>query len=212
MKNNNRCLDCGIQIDDRAKRCWGCYLKWRENPKNHPSYTNGITLEKHYCLDCNKEINYKAERCSVCANEKINNPNWKNGKPHCIECGKLLSDYNAKRCVKCYSPIFKNQGKEQLGNNHPNWQGGKSFEEYGKEFDSSLKEQIRFRDHYECQNCGCSQLENGKQLDAHHKDYNKKNNILTNLIALCKSCHTKTNFNRNYWKDFYNKKLIQGVL
>ena len=78
-----------------------------------------------------------------------------------------------------------------------------SFEEYGLEFDSSLKEQVRFRDKYTCRMCGCSQLENGKQLDVHHIDYNKKNNVLDNLIALCHSCHSKTNINREHWMKFY---------
>jgi 5-methylcytosine-specific restriction endonuclease McrA len=83
--------------------------------------------------------------------------------------------------------------------NNPNWQGGLSFEEYSPEFDSSLKEQVRFRDKYKCQLCGCSQLENGKQLDVHHKDYNKRNNNINNLISLCVRCHRKTNHNRVYW-------------
>ena len=71
--------------------------------------------------------------------------------------------------------------------------------EYGPEFDSALKEQVRFRDHYKCQICGCSQLENGKQLDVHHIDYDKLNNILMNLISLCMRCHRKTNTKRNDW-------------
>lgn len=30
-----------------------------------------------------------------------NNPNWKGGLPHCIDCGKQLKYYNRKRCKKC---------------------------------------------------------------------------------------------------------------
>jgi hypothetical protein len=82
---------------------------------------------------------------------------------------------------------------------HWNWQGGKSLEEYGFEFDNNLKEQVRFRAKYKCQLCNCSQIENGKQLDVHHIDYNKKNNILNNLVALCKRCHMLTNHNRKKW-------------
>ena len=74
--------------------------------------------------------------------------------------------------------------------------------EYGVEFDSSLKEQVRFRDNYKCQICGCSQLENGKQLDVHHIDYDKKNCKISNLISLCVSCHRKTNARREYWKNY----------
>jgi len=79
------------------------------------------------------------------------------------------------------------------GEKAPNWQGGLSFEEYGKEFDNKLKEQIRFRDNYKCRKCGCSQIENGRQLDVHHIDYDKNNANCSNLISLCRSCHMKTN-------------------
>ncbi len=77
--------------------------------------------------------------------------------------------------------------------------------EYGADFDNALKEQIRFRDNYTCQICGCSQLENGRQLDCHHIDYNRKNNKWSNLIALCMKCHTKIRFNRDYWKKLIKK-------
>jgi len=76
--------------------------------------------------------------------------------------------------------------------------------EYGAGFDSNLKEKIRFRDGYKCKNCGCSQLENNKQLACHHIDYNKKNNNINNLISLCNSCHSKTNYNRKKWVRKFN--------
>ena len=87
------------------------------------------------------------------------------------------------------------------------WKGGDK--EYGAEFDSALKEQIRFRDNYKCQICGCSQLENGKQLDVHHIDYNKKNCNWNNLISLCIGCHRKTNGNRDYWENYFKNFLIK---
>jgi len=34
------------------------------------------------------------------------NPNYKKGLPHCILCGKELSDYHCKTCIKC---IIKNK-------------------------------------------------------------------------------------------------------
>jgi len=91
--------------------------------------------------------------------------------------------------------------------NNPNWNNGSSLEEYGSEFDSTLKEQVRFRDGYTCQICGCSQLENGRQLDCHHIDYDKQHNVLNNLIALCHKCHSKTNGKREYWKQYLRKKI-----
>ena len=47
-----------------------------------------------------------------------------------------------------------------------------------------------------------------KKLDCHHIDYNKKNCSLNNLITLCRSCHMKTNTNRNYWINYFNSLLL----
>ena len=40
-----------------------------------------------------------------------------------------------------------------LGKKNNNWQGGKSFEPYGIEFSKKLKEEVRKRDNYRCQQC-----------------------------------------------------------
>ena len=93
------------------------------------------------------------------------------------------------------------------GEKHYNWQGGKSFEPYGLEFNEDLKEVIRNRDRRKCQICEMTELEQGKKLSVHHIDYNKLNNDPKNLITLCKSCHMKTNFNRNYWIKFFKSEF-----
>jgi len=103
----------------------------------------------------------------------------------------------------------KNIGESQRGEKGSNWQGGKSFELYSQDWTDDLKESIRKRDNYICQECGIHQDElTGfhKLLDVHHVDYNKKNLNPRNLISLCRSCHAKTNHNREYWLDYFNKK------
>ena len=90
---------------------------------------------------------------------------------------------------------------------HHNWQGGKSFEPYSPEFNKELKEEVRKRDNYECQECHYTQKQLGYKLSVHHIDYNKKNNIISNLISLCKSCHTQTNFKREDWSKYFINKL-----
>ena len=72
-----------------------------------------------------------------------------------------------------------------------NWQGGKSFEPYGIEFNNDLKEVIRNRDRRKCQICGKTELENKEQLTVHHIDCGKQNNDPKNLISLCRKCHIK---------------------
>ncbi len=108
-----------------------------------------------------------------------------------------------------------NKGKASLltMEKHPNWKGGISFEPYGVEFDNTLKEQIRKRDNYRCQECFRHQDElytkTGKKykLNIHHIDYNKKNNSESNLISLCRSCHLQTNFQRKDWTNYFQNKL-----
>ena len=107
----------------------------------------------------------------------------------------------------------KNISKSKSGKNNPmyglvqemapNWQGGKSFEAYGLEFNEDLKEVIRNRDRRKCFICEKTELENKEKLTVHHIDYDKKNNNPNNLISLCRKCHGLTNGNRNYWENFF---------
>lgn len=93
------------------------------------------------------------------------------------------------------------------GENHYNWKGGKSFEPYGLKFDNELKNEIRKRDNFMCQECGFSEKDLGYKLDVHHIDYNKQNNNKNNLVSLCRSCHSQTNFTRANWTDYFNNKI-----
>lgn len=101
--------------------------------------------------------------------------------------------------IKCY---------QIRGSKNGNWQGGKSFEPYGLEFNAELRELIRERDNYCCRLCGIKQV--NKKLDVHHIDYNKQNNDPINLITLCRNCHSKTNSNRNKYTKVFTKLCISG--
>jgi len=94
--------------------------------------------------------------------------------------------------------------ESRSGENSNKWQGGKSFEEYGVEFDKDLKRDIRERDGFHCRNC----FDEESRLDVHHIDYEKKNASHDNLITLCISCHMKTNYNREKWTVFYKAKMV----
>ena len=93
------------------------------------------------------------------------------------------------------------------------WKGGISKELYGMEFNNQLKEQIRKRDNYRCQECFRLQSElrtksnRTYKLHIHHIDYDKKNNIDSNLISLCRPCHSQTNYDRNDWTNYYQNKV-----
>lgn len=90
---------------------------------------------------------------------------------------------------------------------HPNWQGGISFEPYGVAFNNQLKSYIRWMDNHTCQQCNIPEKELGYKLGVHHIDFNKKNNTIQNLISLCKTCHSQTNFNRQDWINYFQTKL-----
>jgi hypothetical protein len=169
---------------------------------------------KPICLECGKVlVNRYAKYCKSHSQKEDRSHNWQGGLTsiihYCIKCNKKISRnswfYGSKLCNSCSNKGKNNPAFGKMsGEQNPNWAGGKSFEEYGIGFDNHLKEQVRCRDKYKCQVCGCSQLENYRQLDVHHKDYNKKNNIISNLISLCHKCHLKTNYNRPYWTQYFN--------
>ena len=93
-----------------------------------------------------------------------------------------------------------------VGSSHPSWQGGISFEHYPAEFSKRLKRSIHLRDNFTYQNCFCEV--DKKTVTTHHVDYDKKNQVYRNLITLCRSCHSKTNFNRDYWRSLFQQVAV----
>jgi hypothetical protein len=100
------------------------------------------------------------------------------------------------------NPNWKN-GEKIMGIKNPNWRGGLSFQPYTTDWTVTLKRSIRERDKYTCSVCGYEPA-----VHVHHIDYNKKNCFPQNLITVCKSCHTKTNYNRKEWTDYFIRKML----
>lgn len=155
--------------------------------------------------------NGKRTFCSMqCAREWLGanaptgakSPNWKGGEVSrkCLFCkaeftikpNKLKRGWGKFCSVSCMA-------KSRTGEKNGRWNGGTSFEPYSPEWTPKLKEQIRKRDGHSCALC----LADGNQV--HHIDYNKKNCSADNLITLCRSCHSKTNTRRAYWKSLFSK-------
>ena len=112
--------------------------------------------------------------------------------------GEIIHPMKGKHHSEKTINILKNKcGMKK--ENHPNWQGGITNEEYGENWTEDLKKKIRKRDEWKCQICNCK----NKILDVHHIDYNKKNCDEDNLITLCHNCHCKTNFNPDRWRKYF---------
>jgi len=99
--------------------------------------------------------------------------------------------------------VRKKMSENRKKEKHWNWQGGISCEPYSIDWTETLKRAIKERDKYICQLCGATP----EILFIHHIDYDKKNCNPDNLITLCRSCHMKTNYNRNYWINYFNERM-----
>jgi len=206
MKNysysKNKYCKCGKLISNYAIRCKKCAANERtKTPEKCSRYVDGRSLKKYYCK-CGKEITYPNKGCMICSKIGKNNPFY--GKHHTEKTKKKLSKLR-----------IKSQLSE--GDKNPNWRGGTENFPYPFEFNKQLKESIRKRDNFTCQNCVMTEEEHliviGIELHVHHIDYNKQNCKKDNLITLCNSCNSRANFNRNYWLNYYQEKLLQlGVL
>jgi len=196
-------------------------MRTLEQRKKYGTYLRGKTYEEVFGEERALEIKDKMR------NAKLENPTsyWlgkkrlhMTGEKHFM-FGKTHTE-EAKEKIKM-AHLGKKESEETIrkmreicprGENHWNWNGGDK--EYGIEFNSQLKEQIRQRDGYRCQECFRHQDElydkKGKKykLLIHHVDYNKKNNNPDNLISLCRSCHLQTNYKRNDWTDYFKNKLL----
>lgn len=96
---------------------------------------------------------------------------------------------------------FRSKRGDFKGANNPNWQDGSSITSYSYEFTKTKKRKIFERDNFICQKC-LSYPNNS--LTAHHIDYDKKNADEHNLITLCRSCNSKVNINRDFWKEYFS--------
>jgi len=182
-----------------------------------------------YCLTCNKKIlryyaTIKNNKNCFCSNKchadwsskHLSGKNslwWRRIIVKCKTCNKKFyrKPYDIKRCKNDFCSLeCRNIGysKYHKGKNAHTWLGGISFEPYGIKFNNDLKEQIRKRDKYKCQECGHIQKQLKDKLNIHHIDYNKKNNIPENLISLCRSCHAQTGYERKDWIKYFKRRIV----
>lgn len=99
----------------------------------------------------------------------------------------------------------------KIGENHPSWKDGISFEPYTSEFNGKLKRQIRKRDKFICQLCGITEKQSIKRhkrvLSVNHIDFDKRNCNQNNLNTLCIRCNSMVTHDREKWTLFFKEKM-----
>lgn len=179
--------------------------------KNHPMYGKTHTKE------AKEKIRLAGLGRKMSMEQKLKVSEFHKGKILSFETkkkmslakkGRLFTEEHKKKLSAWIRPkemrlkISKSRKGKCKGNKNSSWLGGISFEPYGIDFNDKVKELVRRRDNYTCRLCGIKQVK--PKLDIHHIEYNKRNNDLDKLISLCRSCHTKTNHNREKWIKFFN--------
>jgi hypothetical protein len=193
-----------------------CQINWQKNTKweDRVGEKTAEKIRKETSLRVSGENN---PSCDPIVAEKISNSlkkylkehkriKEKNpffGKQHSEEYKKWASESRLGKVSYSDEQYKKKVENQPRGENCHLWKGGVSFEPYNESFNNKLKKKIKNRDNYTCY-CG----KQSQKLAVHHIDYDKQNSDERNLISLCYTCHSKTNFNREKWKIFF-ESLIQ---
>jgi hypothetical protein len=130
-------------------------------------------------------------------------PNWKGGKPNCVECGKKLSKRGYKRCKNCRNIPFigkipANFKLGKKGHLNFNWKGGVSSQDKLErlKFIHHTRKKVFERDNYTCQMCGAR----GGILQVDHiqewSKYIEGRFDINNCRTLCDKCHYKITFGK----------------
>jgi len=156
-----------------------------------------------------------SRKCQIAFCKGENHSAWSGGKAKriCEICKTVFetAPANVKKghgrfcSTKCMGVW---QSEHRTVEDTPGWKGGKSFEVYPPAFSQRLKKIVRGRDKHTCAICKFVWRTDEKRHHVHHIDYNKQNNGLDNLIALCVKCHRATNGNRVYWEGVLEKLML----
>jgi len=93
-----------------------------------------------------------------------------------------------------------------------NWHSGVSKVKMLRHTSKELKDKIKQRDGYRCQQCFRFETELDESLVVHHIDFDKLNDDENNLITLCNSCHSQLSFDRENWIDYFKNVMLQRGL
>lgn len=134
-------------------------------------YAKPSHVQKGWGKYCSKVCQYAGQKngqlykCFICNKDTYRTPK-----------DDLRSKSGNFFCSKSCQTIWRNS-IVHIGQNHSNWNGGTASYRT-----ILLKADVR-------QICGKCKTEDQRILAVHHKDRNRKNNSVSNLIWLCHNCH-----------------------
>jgi len=161
------------------KRCLFCKKLFSKNPEESYKQWN----KRQFCT-------------KSCARSGKFSVNWKGGvscvKPKCVDCGKEVSDYRAKRCKNCRSKFYS------TGSRNGNWKGGVSYDGLGYKMIYKPNHPYAKNKKYVYKHRIVMEEKLGRYLKTneivHHRNVNITDNRLDNLELLTKSEHMKKHF------------------
>jgi mannose-6-phosphate isomerase-like protein (cupin superfamily) len=178
-----------------------CQLKSIEKEK--------LLIKTSICLECKEEFNHYSERkycsitCSASASSRLrigeNNPAFlsdqEKEKGNCPRCNKIFS-YTRTNLHKDQKRIYCSLNCSKNGDNRENIiKSNKPT--YPREF-RKIKPIIKNRDGHKCIMC-----DSNDNLEVHHINYDKQDCGDSNLVTLCKRCHTLTHHERSFWEQVF---------
>lgn len=228
MANTNTdrvCNHCGKIIP--SKKYQNSKYCSRECYFNHKDPERSRSLEGT-CIQCGKPFSvdpryrYQIKNKKFCSHEC--SEVYHSGERHhkyveliklqCKVCGKEYEviPYLSDKIKTCRNPdcYKKWMSISFTGEKSNMWKGGISFEPYCPKFNKTFKERVRAFFDYKCVECGIEQ--DKYKHSVHHVHYNKESccdpNIPKMFVPLCRSCHTKTNTNREEWRSHFEQLII----
>jgi hypothetical protein len=171
--------------------------------------SEAITGEKHPLFG--KHLPEETRRKMSEANTGEKHPNY--GKHLPEETRRKLSEANTGEKNPLFGkPLSEDHRIKLLDAGRGIWYGNATEQPYCDLFNEEFKERVRAFYGYACVECGTPQ--NGRKLDVHHAHYDKRTCCKPgeavgnrHFVALCKSCHGKTNSNRHYWEQHFTDMI-----
>jgi len=190
-----KCLNCGKDYRGRGRKYCSiaCYSTSKEAKARLQKMSgNGGKKGRKYpeLYSLQHQIRVDGRRRPVLPSEetrrKISLANT--GKKRTEQEKQLMSWKQWMRGKSMPPETRKRLSLATSGHRHWHWMGGIGSMPYSHQFQNHIRHEVRRRDKYSCQKCGIKDV----HISVHHIDKNKLNDELTNLVCMCKSCHTQT--------------------